>query len=74
MRTIPVICALLAVSIASASAEPKGPSSKQFAPGQLQTEPGGAKSFAPGQKQTSPGDAKTFAPGQQGTPPQKKSK
>jgi len=76
MRTFSVICALMALSLASASAETKGSSSsKQFAPGQRQTEPGDAKRFAPGQKQNSPGDAKDFAPGQQGsTTPKKKSK
>jgi hypothetical protein len=67
MRSFVIVAAALALLLTPAAGEPKGSqSSKQYAPGQRQKEPGQAKKFAPGQRQKNPGDAKKFAPGQQG--------
>jgi hypothetical protein len=69
MRSLAAIASILALSLASAAAEPKsgtkGGGSKEFAPGQVQKKPGQAKTYAPGQKQNKPGQAKKYAPGQQ---------
>jgi hypothetical protein len=67
MRSFVIVAAALGLLLTPAAGEPKGTqSSKQYAPGQRQKEPGQAKKYAPGQKQKNPGDAKKFAPGQQG--------
>jgi len=67
MRSFVIVAAALGFLLTPAAGEPKdNQSSKQYAPGQRQKEPGQAKKYAPGQKQKNPGDAKKFAPGQQG--------
>jgi len=53
----------LAATTAQAARHGRHHGASQFAPGHLQTSPGGAKNFAPGHLQRSPGGAKNFAPG-----------
>jgi len=64
-----LLTAIIAIGLltapALAASKKKTGGAKQYAPGQMQTQPGSAKKFAPGQRQTKPGQAKKFAPGQQ---------
>jgi hypothetical protein len=65
MKKVILAAAMLGLAMSPTLAQQYDNSSKQYAPGQRQKEPGQAKKYAPGQRQKEPGQAKEYAPGQQ---------